>query len=102
MSKECVIVGLGKYGLSIAKKLSDSNVEVLAIDNDMKMVERVSPFVTKAICLDVTSEEAWDQLNLKKFDFGVVAFGENVTASILSCMALKDAGVKYIIAKKMN
>lgn len=99
MSKECVIVGLGKYGLSIAKKLSDSNVEVLAIDNDMKMVERVSPFVTKAICLDVTSEEAWAQLNLKKFDFGVVAFGENVTASILSCMALKDAGVKYIIAK---
>lgn len=99
MSKECVIVGLGKYGISIAKKLSDSNIEVLAIDNDMKAVEKVSSFVTKAICLDVTSAEAWEQINLKSFDFGVVCFGENITASILSCMALKDAGVKYIIAK---
>ena len=99
MKKQCVIVGLGKYGTSIAKKLSDSKVEILAIDNDIKAVERVSSYVTKAICLDVTSSEAWDSLPLKDFDVGVVCFGENVTASILSCMALKEAGVKYIIAK---
>lgn len=99
MKKQCVIVGLGKYGRSIAKKLSDSGVEVLAIDNDMKIVEKVSSFVTKAICIDVTSEEAWESLPINDFDVGVVCFGENVTASILSCMALKEAGVKYIIAK---
>ena len=90
MKKQCVIVGLGKYGISIAKKLSDSKFEVLAIDNDIKIVERVSNYVTKAICIDVT---------LKDFDVGVVCFGENVTASILSCMALQEAGVKHIIAK---
>ena len=99
MNKQCVIVGLGKYGISIARKLSDSGVEVLALDNDMKMVEKVSNYVTKAICIDVTSEEAWQRLPIKNFDIGVVCFGENVTASILSCLALQDAGVKYIIAK---
>lgn len=99
MNKQCVIVGLGKYGTSIARKLANSGVEVLAIDNDMKAVEKISNYVTKAICIDVTSEEAWEKLPIKEFDVGVVCFGENITASILSCMALKDAGVKYIIAK---
>ena len=99
MKKQCVIVGLGKYGISIAKKLSDSGVEVLAIDNNMKAVEKVSAYVTKALCVDVTSEEVWESLPINDFDVGVVCFGENVTASILSCMALKEAGVKYIIAK---
>ncbi len=99
MKKQCVIVGLGKYGTSIAKKLSDSKVEVLAIDNDIKVVEKVSNYVTKAICIDVTSGEAWEKVPLKDFDVGVVCFGENVTSSILSCMALEEAGVKYIIAK---
>ena len=99
MNKQCVIIGLGKYGMSIAKKLSDSKVEVLAIDNDIKAVERVSQYVTKAICIDVTSSEAWEKLPIKDFDIGVVCFGENITASILSCMALQEAGVKCIIAK---
>ncbi len=99
MKKQCVIVGLGKYGTSIAKKLSDSKIEVLAIDSDMKVVEKVSNYVTKAICIDVTSEESWRKVPLKDFDVGVVCFGENLTASIISCMELQEAGVKHIIAK---
>lgn len=99
MKKQCVIVGLGKYGTSIAKKLSDSGIEVLAIDNNIKVVEKVSSYVTKAVAIDVTSSEAWERLPIKDFDIGVVCFGENITASILSCMALQDAGVKYIVAK---
>ena len=99
MKKQCVIVGLGKYGTSIAKKLSDSGIEVLAIDNNIKVVEKVSSYVTKAVAIDVTSSEAWERLPIKDFDIGVVCFGENITASILSCMALQDSGVKYIIAK---
>ena len=99
MKKQCVIVGLGKYGMSVAKKLAESDVEVLAIDYDVKSVEKISKYVTKAVCMDVTSEDAWERLLINEFDVGVVGFGENVTASILSCMALKDAGVKHIIAK---
>ena len=99
MKKQCVIVGLGKYGMSISKKLADSEIEILVIDNHMKAIEKVSPYVTKAICIDVTSSEAWESLPIRDFDIGVVCFGENITASILSCMALQEAGVKYIIAK---
>lgn len=99
MKKQCVIVGLGKYGTSIAKKLSDSGIEVLAIDNNIKVVEKVSSYVTKAVAIDVTASEAWERLPIKDFDIGVVCFGENITASILSCMALQEAGVKYIVAK---
>ena len=99
MNKQCVIVGLGKYGMSIAKKLANSKMEVLAIDNDMVVVEKVSSYVTKAVCIDVTASEAWEELPINNFDVGVVCFGENITASILSCMALKEAGVKHIIAK---
>lgn len=99
MKKQCIIVGLGKYGSSIAKKLSETGVEILAIDSDMNALKKMNKYVTKAICLDATSEEAWKQLPLKDFDIGVVCFGENVAASILSCMILQEAGVKYIIAK---
>lgn len=99
MKKQCVIVGLGKYGTSVAKKLSDSGIEVLAIDLNMKTVEKISSYVTKAVCLDVTSSEAWEKLPIKDFEIGIVCFGENLTASILSCMALREAGVKHIIAK---
>ncbi len=99
MKKQCVIVGLGKFGKSIAKKLSDSKIEVLALDSDIKTIEKISPYVTKAVCMDVTSEESWNQLPIKDIDVGVVGFGENISASILTCMILKEAGVKYIIAK---
>lgn len=99
MKKQCVIVGLGKYGTSVAKKLSDSGIEVSAIDLNMKTVEKISQYVTKAVCLDVTSSEAWEKLPIKDFEIGIVCFGENLTASILSCMALREAGVKHIIAK---
>lgn len=102
MKKQCVIVGLGRYGTTIAKKLSDAGMEVLAIDNDMKYVEKISGYVTKAICIDVTAPDIWEQVPLKNVDVGVVCFGENIAASILSCIALQEAGVKYVIAKAGN
>lgn len=102
MKKQCVIVGLGRYGNTIARKLSEAGMEVLAIDNDMKLVEKISGYVTKAICIDVTAPEIWEKVPLKNFDVGVVCFGENIAASILSCIALQEGGVKYVIAKAAN
>lgn len=99
MDKQVVIVGLGQYGRNVAKKLSDEGAEVLAIDSDIKVINKVSEYVTKTVCMDVTSEEAWKELPLKDFDVGVVCFGENIAASILSCLELQEAGVKFIIAK---
>jgi trk system potassium uptake protein TrkA len=99
MKKQCVIVGLGKYGMSVTRQLADAGFDVLAIDNDLSSVEKADVYATKAICMDVTSSDAWEELQLNDFDIGIVCFGENVTASVFSVMALQTAGVKYIIAK---
>ena len=99
MKKQCLVIGLGTYGMNVAKKLEDSNIEVLAIDKNMKIVEKEAKFATKAICLDVTSLDAFESLPIKDFDVAVVGIGEDISASIITCLALKEAGVNYIIAK---
>lgn len=99
MKKQCLVVGLGIYGMSVARKLSEEGIDVLAIDKDMKLVERASEFVTKAICMDITSLDSLDDLPLSDFDIAVVGIGENISVSLLTCLALKDANISKIIAK---
>lgn len=99
MKKQCIIIGLGIYGMSVAKKLSEEGMEILAIDKNMKLVEKASTFVTKAICMDITSIDGLEGIPVKDFDIGIVGVGEDVSVSIIACLALKEAGIKHIIAK---
>lgn len=99
MKKQCLIIGLGIYGMSVARKLSEEGIEVLAIDKNMRLVEKASSFVTKAICMDITSLDAFDDLPVSDFDIAVVGIAEDVSVSMLCCLALKEAGINYIIAK---
>lgn len=102
MKKQCLIIGLGVFGMSVAKRLSEEKMEILAIDKNMNLVERASEFVTKAICMDVTNLETLKDLPLKDFDIAVVGIGEDVPASVLTCLALKEENVNYLIAKAGN
>ncbi len=99
MKKQCLVIGLGIFGMSVAKKLSEEGVDVLAIDKDMRLVERASKFVNKALCLNINSLDAFNNLPMDSFDIAVVGIGENVPVSILTCLALKETKIKYIIAK---
>ena len=63
------------------------------------MVERASKFATKTVCLDITSLDAFDNLPISDFDMAVVGVGEDISASIIACLALKEAGVSYLTAK---
>lgn len=99
MKKQCLVIGLGIFGMSVARKLTEEGVEVLAIDKDMRLVERASKFVNKAICLNINSLDALNNLPMDSFDVAVVGIGENISVSILTCLALKETNVKYIIAK---
>ena len=99
MKKQCVVIGLGFFGMTIAKKLEEKGVEVLAIDKDMINVEKASKFVTKAVCMDVTDFDSVNNLPLSDFDFGVVAMGESIAVSVIACMTLKENGVSKVIAK---
>ena len=99
MRKQCIVIGLGFFGMTIAKKLSEQGIEVLAVDQDMGNVEKAGKFCTKAVCMDVTNMESMESLPLSDFDFGVVAMGENIAVSVIACMTLKENGVTKVIAK---
>lgn len=101
-NKEYVILGLGVFGSTIAKTLSQFGCEILAIDKDPECVARISPFVTKAIIGDVTNQQLLIDLGVKSFDVGIVAIGSHLEESLLAIMNLKEAGVPYIIAKAKN
>ena len=99
MKKQCIIIGLGIFGMSVAKELSEQGIEVLAIDRNIKLVEKASNFVTKALCIDITTIDALQNLPIGDFDIGVIGIGEDVSVSIMAVLAMQEAGVKHVMAK---
>lgn len=97
--KQFAIIGLGRFGSSIAKFLSEMGYEVLAIDEDAERVQDVANIVTHAVSADSTDEEAMKALGVRNFDVVVVAIGQDIQASILTTLILKDLGVPQIIVK---
>ena len=98
-NKQFVIIGLGRFGLSVAKTLYDLGNDVLAIDMDEDLVQEISDNVTHAVQLDATDENALRSLGIRNFDVAVVTIGSNIQASVMVTLLVKELGVKYIIAK---
>lgn len=101
-NKQYFIVGLGTFGMSLAKSLTDRNAQVLAIDINKERVDEASSQGVNAVVADATEEKILKKLGLDDFDVGVVAIGENLEASILTTLLLKDMGIKHIIVKSMS
>ena len=89
-NKQYVVLGLGVFGSTIAKTLSQFEQEVLAIDKDVECVERVADFVTKAVVGDITDKDFLADLGISEFDVGIVAIGDHLEESILGDMNLKE------------
>ncbi len=102
MRKQFAIIGMGRFGSSVAKTLSQLGFEVLAIDHREETVQDVSAFVTHAVQADSTDEEALRALGIRNFDVVVVAIGEDIQASILTTLILKEMGIPTIIVKAVN
>ncbi|KQX45396.1 MULTISPECIES: potassium channel family protein [unclassified Paenibacillus] len=102
MRKQFAIIGMGRFGSSVAKTLSQLGFEVLAIDHREETVQEVSAFVTHAVQADSTDEEALRALGIRNFDVVVVAIGEDIQASILTTLILKEMGIPTIIVKAVN
>lgn len=100
--KQYAVVGLGKFGFHVAVGLAKQGFDVIAVDKDEEHVRDVSEFVKDAITLDSTDMKALSEAGLSQVDVAVVSIGENVEASILTVMALKEIGVKTIIAKAIT
>lgn len=99
MKKSYVVVGLGRFGSAAAIRLSELGNEVLAIDNNADLVQRVSPFVTQAVVADSQDAGVLRALGIRDFDCAVIAIGENLSSSILTTLNFKELGVPYIICK---
>ena len=96
------VIGLGTFGAKTAIRLHEKGAEVIAIDIDSSLVERLRDRVTHAICLDVTNEKALRAVNISDVDTALVAMGDNIEMSILAVAMLRKLGVGRVIARAAN
>ncbi|MEG2893621.1 MAG: TrkA family potassium uptake protein [Clostridium sp.] len=101
-SKQYIIIGLGRFGASIAKTLYSLGNEVLAVDVDEEIIQDISPDVTHAVQADATDDGVLRALGLRNFDVAVITIGSDAQASIMATLLVKELGVKYVIAKAHN
>ncbi len=94
-----VVIGLGRFGKSLATHLTAGGAEVMAFDADRRAVENIKDEVTMAVTLDATDEHALEAQNLEKVDAAIVCIGESFEANQLATLHLKNIGVKRVIAK---
>ncbi len=102
MKKQFAVIGLGRFGGSICKSLSEQGMDVLAIDIDENKVKNYASIVTHAVIADGADEEALRKLGIRNFDHVIVAIGENIQASVLTTLILDELGVKHITVKAQN
>jgi len=98
-SKQFIVIGLGKFGQSVAKTLFDMGYDVLAVDDDESIVQEIADSVTHAVAMDATDEYALRTLGIRNFDIAVVSIGTNIQSSIMVTLNLKEAGIKKVVAK---
>jgi len=102
MKKEFVVIGLGRFGGSICRELMELGADVLAIDKDEDLVNEYSNIVTHAVVGDSVDESVLKSLGIRNFDHVIVAIGNDIQASILTTLILKEIGVKKVTAKALN
>jgi trk system potassium uptake protein len=102
MKKEFAVIGLGRFGGSICRALSEEGLEVMAIDMDEDKVNEFANVASHAVVGDTTDETVLKSLGIRNFDHVIVAIGDNIQASILTTLILKELGVKDITVKATN
>ncbi len=100
--KQFVVIGMGRFGYSVATCLSGLGEDVLAVDVDEGRIAEIAPHVTHAVQADSTDEKALSALGIQNFDVAVVSIGTNLQASIMVTMLCKELGVKYVLAKAQS
>lgn len=97
--KEFLVVGLGRFGVSIAVTLKKTGCQVLAVDKDEEKVEDILGLVTHAVTADVTDPVQLKELGVKNYDAAIIAIGSELETSILATILLKETGIPFVLAK---
>src|SRR5690606_25408748 len=100
--KRFVVVGLGNFGSGVAETLTNEGHEVIAVDFAERNVDRLGPIVDRAVVGDGTSREVIERAGGKGADAAIVSVGDDITASILATLALRDVGIPQIYVKVVS
>lgn len=97
--KQFIVIGLGRFGTSVAQTLYSLGNDVLAVDKDEDVIQNIADKVTHAVQVDANDEYSLRALGISNFDVAIISIGSDVQASILSTLLVKELGVKHIITK---
>ncbi|NLE09667.1 MAG: TrkA family potassium uptake protein [Dehalococcoidales bacterium] len=99
MKKQIAVIGLGRFGISLATTLADDGHDVLAIDKDETQVQNIASQITHAVQADSINEAVLKELGIENFDMAIVAIGTDIKSSVLTTILLKKLNVKYVVAR---
>ena len=102
MKKKFAIIGLGQFGMAIAKTLSKKGAEVIAIDKDINKIESIKDFVSYAVSIDATDKQALINQNIEDMDAVIIAIGEDFKSMILCANILTELSIKRIVGRVMG
>ena len=97
--KSYIVLGLGRFGTEVARRLCELGCEVLAVDSKSELVQQLGNEVTQAVVADVRDKGVLRALGAGNFDCGIVAIGNSLADSVLATMNLKELGVSKIVCK---
>lgn len=100
--RQFAVIGLGRFGSSVAKALAEKGHEVMVIDQNEDFIRDMMDVVAKAVCLDATDEKALKAVGVQGVDVAICAIGADIEASILVTLLLKELGVPVIICKAVS
>jgi trk system potassium uptake protein len=100
--KQFAVIGLGRFGSSVALSLYRQGYDVMAVDTDEERIQKFSDEATHVVQADSTDENALKALGIRNFDVVVVAIGEDIQANVMTTLLLKELGVPYVVAKAKN
>lgn len=100
--KRYIIIGLGNFGVSLAKKMEKNGSEVLGIDISRELIENNKDIISQAVIGDSTNKDLIDSIIPADFDGAVICIGQDITASTLTALYLKEIGIKNIIVRAIT
>jgi trk system potassium uptake protein len=100
--RRAVVIGLGIFGYHIARTLFENGFEVVAIDKNKEAIQRIRDYSSKAILADGTDKEVMEEIGIHENDIAIISFGEDLAASTLITLHLRQQKVKNIIVKAPN
>ncbi len=99
MKKQVAVIGLGRFGISVASTLYAMGHDVLAVDRSESKIQSIASEVTHAVQADATNETILKELGLSNFEVAIVAIGTDIKSSVLSTILLKRLGIPHVIAR---